>query len=71
MLLSWLMCAWSLFTMWQMSERRYQLAWWSSLLSQVGWGVVSVQASLWGMLAFSFVMAFVAARALYRLRGVS
>ncbi len=66
-MLSWIMCAWSLITMWLMSEKRYKTAWISSVASQFGWIYISATTELWGMAAYSTIMIGVGVRALYKL----
>lgn len=65
--MSWLMAAWTLITMWMMSERWYRVAWRSSILSQCGWCYLAVKTELYGMAALSVVMIWVGYRALRKL----
>lgn len=67
-LASWLMCCWSLGTMWLMSNKRYKAAWWSSVFSQFGWIAISCFTQLWGMAFYSAVMIFIGIKALRKLR---
>lgn len=61
------MAAWTLVTMWMMSERWYRVAWCSSLASQAGWAWIGWTGGLHGMVALSAAMSVVAIRALWRL----
>lgn len=64
------MAAWTLTTMWMMSERWYRVAWCSSLLSQFGWMWIAWTSNLPGMVALGVCMVAVAIRALLKLRSV-
>lgn len=67
-LASWFMCAWSLVTMYLLSEGKYKLGWTSSLLSQAGWIWVAGAAGIWGSAFYSTVMIFICIKALRKLR---
>lgn len=64
---SFVMCTWSLITMWLMSEKRYRPAWISSFFSQIGWALLAWQSGLWGMFVYSFILMALAVRAFRRL----
>lgn len=69
--MSWFMCAWSLITMYLMSEKKYRMAWIWSIFSQVGWAYVSYDTKLWGMLMYCTIMLGIGIRALYRLEKLN